>query len=186
MCVAIFAGNSRVEDWKSGHRKLNSLFETYSIQDTILDRILLKTNFWYQDTVSIYQLYCSSVLFWQGAVTHILLKTILFQQFLLLSLCASSSCYIDKILRLWVRIFVQVVNNFCADVAYVAVSDLLYTVSLLRGPVIGIKIEHSNSFRPTQFCYSLSSAPTSPALFSFVKTSSSVGSTGASFTAGLL
>ena len=53
VCVAIFAEYSRVEDWKSGHRKLNSLFETFSIQDTILDRILLKTNFWYQDTVSI-------------------------------------------------------------------------------------------------------------------------------------
>ena len=51
--VAIFAEYSQVEDWKSGHRKLNSLFETFSIQDTIFDRILLKTNFWYQDTVSI-------------------------------------------------------------------------------------------------------------------------------------
>ena len=51
--IAIFAGYSRVEDWKSVHRKLNSLIETYSIQDTILDRILHKTNFWYQDTVSI-------------------------------------------------------------------------------------------------------------------------------------
>ena len=39
---------------------------------------------------------------------------------------------------------------------------------------------------PMQACYSLSSAPTSPALFSFVKTSASVGSTGASFTTGLL
>ena len=53
VCVAIFAKYSRVEDWNSGHRKLNSLFETFSIQDTILDRILLQTNFWYQDTVSI-------------------------------------------------------------------------------------------------------------------------------------
>ena len=51
--VAIFADYSQVEDWKSGHRKLNSLFETFSKQDTIFDRILLKTNFWYQDTVSI-------------------------------------------------------------------------------------------------------------------------------------
>ena len=59
VCVAIFAGYSRIEDWKSGHRKLNSLFETFSFLDTILDRILLKTNFWYQDTVSILQLYCS-------------------------------------------------------------------------------------------------------------------------------
>ena len=47
VCVVIFAEYSRVEDWKSGHRKLNSLFETFSIQDTILDKILLKTNFWY-------------------------------------------------------------------------------------------------------------------------------------------
>ena len=53
VCVAIFAENSRVEDWKSGHRKFNSQFETFSIQDTIFDRILLKTNFCYQDTVSI-------------------------------------------------------------------------------------------------------------------------------------
>ena len=51
--VAIFTEYSRVEDWKSGHRKLNSLAETFSIQDTILDRILLKTNLLYQDTVSI-------------------------------------------------------------------------------------------------------------------------------------
>ena len=53
VCVSFFAEYSRVEDWKSGHRKLNSLFETFLLQDTILDRILLKTNFWYQDTVSI-------------------------------------------------------------------------------------------------------------------------------------
>ena len=53
VCVAIFAEYSRVEDWKSGHRKLNSLLETFSIQDTIFDKILLKTNFCYQDTVSI-------------------------------------------------------------------------------------------------------------------------------------
>ena len=53
VCVAIFAEYSRVEDWKSGHRKLNSQFETFSIQDTILDKILLKTNFWYKDTVTI-------------------------------------------------------------------------------------------------------------------------------------
>ena len=45
VCVAIFAEYSRVEDWKSGHRKLNSLFESFSIKDTILDRILLKLNF---------------------------------------------------------------------------------------------------------------------------------------------
>ena len=51
VCVAIFAGYSRVEDWKSGHRKLNSLLETFSIQDAIFDRILLKANFCYQDTV---------------------------------------------------------------------------------------------------------------------------------------
>ena len=53
VCVAIFAEYSRVEDRKSGHRKLNSQFETFSIQDKILDRTLLETNFWYQDTVSI-------------------------------------------------------------------------------------------------------------------------------------
>ena len=53
VCVSIFAKYSRVEHWNSGHRKLNSLFETFSIQNTILDRILLQTNFWYQDTVSI-------------------------------------------------------------------------------------------------------------------------------------
>ena len=53
VCVAIFAEYSQFEDWKSGHRKLNSLFETFSIQDTIFDRILLKANFCYQDTVSI-------------------------------------------------------------------------------------------------------------------------------------
>ena len=53
VCVAIFAEYSQVEDWKSEHRKLNSLFETFSIQDTIFDRTLLKTNFCYQDTVSI-------------------------------------------------------------------------------------------------------------------------------------
>ena len=53
VCVATFAEYSRVEDWKSGHRKFKSLLNTFSIQDTILDRILLKTNFWYQDTVSI-------------------------------------------------------------------------------------------------------------------------------------
>ena len=53
VCVAIFAEYSRVEDWKSGHRKLNSQFETFSIQDKILGRTLLETNFWYQDTVSI-------------------------------------------------------------------------------------------------------------------------------------
>ena len=41
MCIAIFAEYSRVEDWKSGHRKLNSLFETFLIQDTMLDKILL-------------------------------------------------------------------------------------------------------------------------------------------------
>ena len=81
VCVAISAEYSRVEDWKSGHRKLNSLFETFSIQDTILDRIMLKTNFWYQDTVSIQQLYCSSVWFRPGAVTNILLKTIVLQHF---------------------------------------------------------------------------------------------------------
>ena len=45
VCVAMFAEYSRVEDWKSGHRKLKSLFETFSIQDTILDRILLRTKF---------------------------------------------------------------------------------------------------------------------------------------------
>ena len=45
MCIATFAEYSRVEDWNSGHRKLNSLFETFLIQDTILDKILLKTNF---------------------------------------------------------------------------------------------------------------------------------------------
>ena len=38
---------------------------------------------------------------------------------------------------------------FAADVAYAAVSDLLYTVSSLRGWIILIKTEHSNSFRPT-------------------------------------
>ena len=36
VCVAIFAEYSRVEDWKSRHRKLNSLFETFSIPDTII------------------------------------------------------------------------------------------------------------------------------------------------------
>ena len=51
VCVAIFAEYSRVQDWKSGHGKLNSLLETFSIQDKIFDRILLKTNFCYQDTV---------------------------------------------------------------------------------------------------------------------------------------
>ena len=52
VCVAIYAEYSRVTH--SVHRKLNSLFETFLIQDTILDRILLKKNFfWYQDTVSI-------------------------------------------------------------------------------------------------------------------------------------
>ena len=45
VCVAVFAEYSRVEEWKSGHRKLNSLFETFSIQDTIFDRILLETSF---------------------------------------------------------------------------------------------------------------------------------------------
>ena len=45
VCVAIFAEYSRVEDWKSGHRKLNSLFEMFSLQDIILDGILLKTTF---------------------------------------------------------------------------------------------------------------------------------------------
>ena len=45
VCVEIFAEYSRVEDWKSGHRKLNSVFETFPLQDTILDRILLITNF---------------------------------------------------------------------------------------------------------------------------------------------
>ena len=89
-------------------------------------------------------------------------------------------------LGLCVLIFVQFVNNFSADVAYAAVSDLLYTVFSLGGWIIRIKLEHSNSFHPAQFCYSLSSAPTSPALFSFVKTSSPVGSTGASFTTVLL
>ena len=44
VCVAIFAKYSRVEDWKSGHRKLNSLFETFSLQDTILD-IGIKTQY---------------------------------------------------------------------------------------------------------------------------------------------
>ena len=53
VCVAIFAEYSQVEDWKAGQRKLNSLFETFSIQDTIFDKILFKTNFCYQDTVSI-------------------------------------------------------------------------------------------------------------------------------------
>ena len=53
VCVAIFAEYSRVEDLKLGHRKLNSMFEKFSIQDTILERILLKKNYWYQDTVSI-------------------------------------------------------------------------------------------------------------------------------------
>ena len=87
VCVAIFAEYLRVEDWKSGHRKLNSLFETFSLPDTILDRILLKTNFWYQDTVSISHIYCSSVWFWQDAVTNILLKTILFQLFFAEFMC---------------------------------------------------------------------------------------------------
>ena len=92
MCVAIFAEYSRVEDWKSGHRKLSSLLETFSIQDTIFDIKLLKTNICYQDTVSI-NIYTAQVFgFLQDAVTHILLKTMLFQQFLLLSLCANSSC----------------------------------------------------------------------------------------------
>ena len=45
VCVAIFAKYSRVEDWNSRHRKLNSLFEIFSIQETILYVILLKTNF---------------------------------------------------------------------------------------------------------------------------------------------
>ena len=35
VCFAIFAEYSRVEDFKSGHRKMYSLFETFSIQDTI-------------------------------------------------------------------------------------------------------------------------------------------------------
>ena len=43
--VAIYADYSRVDDRKSGHRKLNSLFETFLIQDTIIDRILLRTEF---------------------------------------------------------------------------------------------------------------------------------------------
>ena len=43
--VAIFAEYSQVEDWKSGHRKKNLLFETFSIQHKKFDRILLKTNF---------------------------------------------------------------------------------------------------------------------------------------------
>ena len=51
VCVAMFAEYSRVEYWKSEQKKLNSLLETFSIQDTIFDRILLKTNFCYQDTV---------------------------------------------------------------------------------------------------------------------------------------
>ena len=53
MSIAIFAEYSQVEDWKTGHRKLNSLFETFSIQDTIFDRLLLKTNFWYQDSINL-------------------------------------------------------------------------------------------------------------------------------------
>ena len=36
-------------------------------------------------------------------------------------------------LGLFVLIFVLVVNNFSADVAYAAVPDLLYTVFSLRG-----------------------------------------------------
>ena len=45
LCVAIFTEYSRVEDCKSGHKNLNSLFLTFSIQDTILDTILLMTKF---------------------------------------------------------------------------------------------------------------------------------------------
>ena len=45
VCVAIFAEYTQVENFKSGHGKLNSLFEMFSIQDTILDRALLKINF---------------------------------------------------------------------------------------------------------------------------------------------
>ena len=48
VCIAIFAKYSRVEDWKSGHRKLNSLFKTFSINDTKLDKTKLKTNFGYK------------------------------------------------------------------------------------------------------------------------------------------
>ena len=53
VCVAILADYSRVEDWKSGHRKLHLLFETFSIQHTIIDRKLPKTKIRYLDTASI-------------------------------------------------------------------------------------------------------------------------------------
>ena len=72
-------------------------------------------------------------------------------------------------LGLCVLIFVQFVNNFSADVAYAAVSDLLYIVFSLEGWIIRIKTEHSNSFCPTQFCYSLSSAPTLTTMQKFFK-----------------
>ena len=45
VCIEIFAKCTRVEDWKSGHRILNSLFKTFSIQDTKLDKTKLKTVF---------------------------------------------------------------------------------------------------------------------------------------------
>ena len=43
--VAIFAEYSGVEVWKSELKKFHSLFETFSIQHTALDRKLLKTDF---------------------------------------------------------------------------------------------------------------------------------------------
>ena len=67
---------------------------------------------------------------------------------LLLSLCAKSSCQADKTTCEFLFLF-GLLTIFSADVAYAALSDLLYTVSLLRGWIIRIKIEHINSFCPT-------------------------------------
>ena len=60
--VAVFEENSRVEDWKSGHRKMNSLLETFLIRGTKLDRILLKTNFGIKTQK---QIYCSRLYYFK-------------------------------------------------------------------------------------------------------------------------
>ena len=91
VCVAIFAEYSRIEDWKSGHRKLNSLLETFSIQDTIFDIVLLKTNFRYQDSLILTNILLKGLVLARRSNKYTAQYYII-SAVLLLSLFASSSC----------------------------------------------------------------------------------------------
>ena len=91
MCVAIFAEYSRVEDWKSGHRKLNSLLETFSIQDTIFDRILLKANLLSRHSINLTSILLKGLVLARHSNKYTA-QDYNISTFLLLSLFASSSC----------------------------------------------------------------------------------------------